>query len=187
MADTRSERITAASSFTGFRLLVASDGRLILFVCGGNTCRSAMAEAIARAKLAAAGTGSTHPGEPGRTPTWQALSAGLTARTGQPMSLPARLALRELGVPPGRHRARQLSPDLIHRADIIYVMTAAQRDAIVDMVPAAVTKIARLDPTRDVPEPAAGHHRRLAFQLHRLVTDQLIAIGACPPPATAPA
>ncbi|HKT00247.1 MAG TPA: hypothetical protein VJT31_12010, partial [Rugosimonospora sp.] len=80
-------------------------GRMLLFVCGGNTCRSAMAEAIAHAELATHGLDS-----------WQVASAGLTATPGTPLTAEAATALRDLGVPTRPHRSRRLTPRMLSRA-----------------------------------------------------------------------
>ena len=117
----------------------ASPRRLFLFVCGGNTCRSPMAAAIARA--AAAGQ------------ALEILSAGVAVVAGTPMSTQAEVALRALGVPAGRHRARPLTSELVERAEAIYCMTRGQREAVLALVPAAAAKTACLDPQGDVPDP----------------------------------
>jgi protein-tyrosine-phosphatase len=113
--------------------------RLFLFVCGGNTCRSPMAAAIARAEAA------------GRA--LEIASAGVTAVAGTPMSEPAVVALRELGVPAGRHRARPLTAELIERAAAIYCMTRGQREAVIALAPGAAAKTICLDPLGDIPDP----------------------------------
>jgi protein-tyrosine-phosphatase len=42
---------------------------------------------------------------------------------------------------------------LITNATTVYVMTEAQRDAVLEMVPAAAWKITRLDAGGDIPDP----------------------------------
>ncbi|HEX9945153.1 MAG TPA: hypothetical protein VGG03_24345 [Thermoanaerobaculia bacterium] len=122
----------------------ASGGRLFLFVCSGNTCRSPMAEAIARAELAQ---------RFGRRSPLAVTSAGLAPEPGAGMTREAEVALREIGVEPGRHRARPLTPELVERAEAVYCMTAAQREAVLRKVPAAAGKTWCLDPEGDVPDP----------------------------------
>ena len=113
--------------------------RLFLFVCGGNTCRSPMAAAIARAEAANRGL--------------EILSAGATAVPGAPMTAHAEVALRSLGVPAGRHRATPLTRDLAERAEAIYCMTQGQRQAVLALLPVAAAKTACLDPEGDIPDP----------------------------------
>lgn len=83
----------------------------LLFVCTGNTCRSPMAEAIARRLLA----------ERHQTDV-QVSSAGTNAWPDAPASDGALLVTMEHGSDLGEHRARLLSPDLVERADLILTM-----------------------------------------------------------------
>lgn len=126
------------------RAASGSSGRLFLFVCSGNTCRSPMAEAIARMELAAR-FGPRLPVRP--------LSAGLAVRPGAPMAAEAEVALREIGASPGKHRARPLTPDLLERAEAVYCMTTNQREAVLRLVPEAAGKTFCLDPDGDIPDP----------------------------------
>lgn len=125
----------------------AAGGRLFLFVCSGNTCRSPMAEAIARAELSA---------RFGRRPPARVLSAGLTVHPGAPLTPEAEVALCEIGTDPGRHRARPLTPELLERAEAVFCMTAAHREAVLRMVPGAAGKVFCLDPDGDIPDPIGG-------------------------------
>ncbi len=137
--------------------------RLLLFVCGGNTCRSPMAAAIAQAELAPAnGVG--------------VLSAGVSARPGEPMTREAGQVLDELGVDAGRHRSRAVTPELIEAADAVWCMTRAQRDAVVAMAPHAAERTFCLDPKADVPDPVGQPlhvYRACAARLQELVRRRL--------------
>ena len=156
---------------------LAPQRKLLLFVCGANTCRSPMAAAIARAELGAA-----RP----RAARWEARSAGLAvARAGAPMQPEAAAALTELGVPPGRHRSRALTPELVARAVAVYCMTRAQRELVLEMVPEARGKVFCLDPERDVAEPARGvlgAYHECARQVRELVRRRLHELGCYPVP-----
>ena len=124
--------------------------RLLLFVCGGNTCRSPMAVAVARAELAAR---LRIPWRDfGRSPI-QAVSAGVKAETGRPLTPEAVVALREIGVPAIRHRARPVTAEMIERAETVFCMTRSQREVVIALVPAAAGKTVCLDPDGDVPDP----------------------------------
>src|SRR6266536_2873860 len=143
--------------------------RLLLFVCGGNTCRSPMAAAIARAELApASGTGGA--GGLG------VLSAGLSARPGEPMTPEAGQVQHELGVDGGRHRSQPVTRELVEAADAVYCMTRAQRDAVSAMAPQAAERTFCLDPRADVPDPFGQpleKYRACAKRLQGLVRSRL--------------
>jgi len=121
----------------------------VLFVCGGNTGRSAMAEAIARAD---------------GDRTWSPRSAGLAPRVaGAPMAEPAVAALRGIGVPPRRHRTRQLTRQMCRDADAVFCMTRAQRTAIEQLAPEARGRTFCLDPARDIADPAGAPDPAAAY------------------------
>ena len=83
----------------------------VLFVCTGNTCRSPIAAAIARQVAEERGLGDI-----------VAASAGTSAVDGQPASDGALLVGLERQLDLTAHRARQLTPELVDRADLILVM-----------------------------------------------------------------
>ncbi len=132
-------RRSAAAGAGGGAGVGAGPVRLFLFVCGGNTCRSPRAAAIARVEAA------------GRS--LEIASAGASAVPGAPMTAQAQVALRSLGVPAGSHRTTPLTPAMIERAEAIYCMTRGQRQAVLALVPAGAGKSAGLDPEGDVPDP----------------------------------
>ena len=84
----------------------------ILFVCTGNTCRSPMAEAIARDKLRQRGWDHV-----------EVVSAGISAFGPSAASPGALRAAAARGVDLSAHRAQPLTPDLIARADLVLAMT----------------------------------------------------------------
>ena len=83
----------------------------LLFVCTGNTCRSPLAEAIAR-KIAI---------ERGLTDV-EAASAGTSAHDGAPASDGALLVGMERNMDLTLHRAQLLTRDLVRDADLILAM-----------------------------------------------------------------
>ncbi len=91
----------------------------ILFVCTGNTCRSPLAEAIAR-KIAI---------ERGLQDV-EAMSAGTSAHDGAPASDGAMLVGMERNMDLGSHRAQTLTRDLVRDADVILAMGPHHLDRI---------------------------------------------------------
>ena len=85
----------------------------VLFVCTGNTCRSAMAEAMARALTQSRGLASV-----------LVSSAGTSAWDGAPASDGALLVGIERRLDLNAHRARALAPDVVAEADLILGMGA---------------------------------------------------------------
>ena len=124
--------------------------RLILFVCSGNTCRSPMAAAIANVEIAA-----RHkiPFEALETVNVRALSAGVSARVGAPLTPEAQEVLRSLSVPARPHAARNLTVELADQAEMIFCMTSAHRKAVIDLIPAVAWKTYCLDPEGDIEDP----------------------------------
>jgi protein-tyrosine-phosphatase len=83
----------------------------ILFVCTGNTCRSPMAEAVARKMASERGLTDVEVG-----------SAGTSAWDGAPASDGALLVGMERSLDLSGHRARQLTRELVAEQDLIFAM-----------------------------------------------------------------
>lgn len=83
----------------------------VLFVCTGNTCRSPLAEAIARQVAADRGGGDI-----------AVSSAGTSAWDGAPASDGALLVGIERQLDLNAHRSRMLSPEIIDAATLILAM-----------------------------------------------------------------
>jgi protein arginine phosphatase len=83
----------------------------ILFVCTGNTCRSPLAEAIARKVAIERGL-----------PEVEATSAGISATDGAPASDGALLVGLERSMDLSQHRAQLLTRQLVESADLVLAM-----------------------------------------------------------------
>jgi protein-tyrosine-phosphatase len=83
----------------------------ILFVCTGNTCRSPMAEVIARKVVIERGLADV-----------EVASAGTSAWEGSPASDGALLVAMERGMDLSEHRAQSLTRDLVRASDLILAM-----------------------------------------------------------------
>ena len=143
--------------------------RLFLFVCSGNTCRSPMAAAIANAEIA---TRLRIPVDALKTVNVRALSAGVSARVGEPLTAEAQDALRSLNVPVAPHAARNLTPDLAQQAEMIFCMTTGHRDAVVKMLPNVASKTFCLDEQVDIDDPIGKGmeaYLNCARRIHELV------------------
>jgi len=83
----------------------------ILFVCTGNTCRSALAEAIARKFAVERGLMDL-----------EIASAGTSAWEGAPASDGAMLISIERNIDLSQHRSQQLTRELVEASDYIFAM-----------------------------------------------------------------
>jgi protein-tyrosine-phosphatase len=116
----------------------------VLFICTGNTCRSAMAEALARARLG-----------PDSGMTFE--SAGVYALDEAPATPHAVEVAGELGADLSAHRARAVTRAMVADADRIYVMTNSQAEVLENMGAELGDRVALLDPAgRDISDPYGG-------------------------------
>lgn len=148
--------------------------RRILFVCSGNTCRSPVAEAIARSLLAERSL----PQGQAPVPT-TALSAGTAAASGLAMTSESARALEEMGIEPGRHSSRPLTRDMLLGADYVFAMTR-QHQKTIEMMSGSLAKVALLDPGgAEIEDPIGGplkQYREMAKAVRRAIERRLAEI-----------
>ena len=127
--------------------------RRICFVCTGNTCRSPMAEAVANAYAKAQGRSDV-----------RALSAGLYAYAGQPISPNAVAALEAAGVEAvhgrdyHRHVAHTLTAQEVKECDLLIGMTSEHAMELMMRFPDAADRIACMP--RQISDPYGGDAER---------------------------
>jgi molybdate transport system ATP-binding protein len=150
--------------------------RLFVFVCGGNTVRSPMAEAICNAEVARL---LKMPLEASRIAGITAISAGLAATPGEAMTVEAQQALGQLSIPTFSHRSQNLSAEMAARAEAIFCMTRKQCQMAMQLFPKAASKIFCLHPDADLEEPDKSDPEafpNLAVKIQALVYQRLTSI-----------
>lgn len=94
----------------------------LLFVCTGNTCRSPLAEAIARREAIERG--------------WMDVeveSAGTSAWEGAPASDGSLLVALERGLDLSTHGARLLTPELVDTATLVLTMSSTHLERVLEL------------------------------------------------------
>ncbi|PJI51001.1 MAG: phosphotyrosine protein phosphatase [Pseudomonas sp.] len=114
----------------------------ILIVCIGNICRSPIAEHLLRESLQGSDIA--------------VASAGLSALVGHPIESTALAILRRHGYHPHPHSARQLTPELVHEANLVLVMEESQIQSVIRLAPEARGKtflLGKWQTDQEIPDP----------------------------------
>jgi len=140
--------------------------KVILVACTANICRSPMAAAILRRRIA----------ELGLEDQIAVLSAGVWAEEGYAASKNAIATLAARGMDLTEHRSRLLTPTLLGEADLVLVMEEAHRRSLFHLAPQHLSKVYLLTEMSgkhaDVADPYGGPiegYARTADELERLI------------------
>jgi len=123
----------------------------ILFVCLGNTCRSPIAEGIARELIGKTGL------------SWDVSSAGTMDLGGEPASRNAVKVCGESGIDISGHRSRIITAAMIRDADFVFGMENAHIDYARRLAPEAFRHIFLLGgfgpnaDAKEIPDPVGAN------------------------------
>jgi len=148
--------------------VLATAADLILFVCTGNTCRSPLAEAMAR-KLTGEAMGVAEELVLARGIRFA--SAGTATVPGMAASEGSREAGAEIGLDLSAHISQPIDPNLWQRALSIYCLSDSHRRALLAEAPEAADKIQLLRPDGlDIADPFGGD-----LKVYQRARDEMLA------------
>jgi protein-tyrosine phosphatase len=139
---------------------------MVLVVCTGNTCRSPMAEALLKKRLAER---FGCPPDELENRGVIVMSAGIAATVGGRAALEAVDAMSERQLDLSKHESQPLTERLVRYADLVLSMTRGHREAIISQWPDAAGRVQLVSrDQKDVADPIGGPaelYRRCAEQI----------------------
>lgn len=114
----------------GAAAMIGRVAAAVLHVCLANQCRSPLAEALMRRRLA----------ERGLADVVRVSSAGVRARPGRAIWPPAAQWAAEQGLPVSGITSRAMTPAMVAEADLVLAATRALRDVVLAQAPTALRR-----------------------------------------------
>jgi protein-tyrosine phosphatase len=126
----------------------------VVFVCTGNTCRSPLAEALCKRRLAER-LGCSPEELPQRG--FDVQSAGVAALAGGPAADEAVEAARAFGADLSGHQSQPLTARLVALSDFVVSMTHSHLRTVAEQVPNPAARLRLLSPEgQDLADPIGG-------------------------------
>ncbi|MCG8500169.1 MAG: low molecular weight protein arginine phosphatase [Firmicutes bacterium] len=102
----------------------------ILFICTGNTCRSSMAEGLFKKLLTEYGIDNI-----------EASSAGTSVFFPSCASDHAIKIMRDQGIDLSTHQSKQVTKEMVEKANLIFTMTVNHRENVIRLCPQAADRV----------------------------------------------